>query len=198
MWIISEHWKISIWGWNIPFSFLEVNDRCRNEESMAACRCTNACDVQMCPTGICLFNGPVGVACTRLRHNQPAAYEWGVYTCLGHFLSAPEMSLIRLRIGHEGHAGWKGNVLLHWSMPHMLGGEIPIHNKCPDELVSVDNQTISLMNTARSISHTVGILSSSHLGDWSLVVGRLDRRLPWIHLEWSLPVDVQLPVPSCS
>ena len=50
----------------LPLPLLEIHHRCRNKEPVAASSCTNAGDIKMGPSGVGLFNGPIGVAGTWL------------------------------------------------------------------------------------------------------------------------------------
>ena len=54
----------------IPLTLLEVYHWGRNKEPMAASSRTNTSDIQVCPTGVCLFNGSVSVTCTWLLECQ--------------------------------------------------------------------------------------------------------------------------------
>jgi hypothetical protein len=77
-----------------PLTLLEINHGSWHEEPMAACSCTNTCDIKMGSTRVSLFNGPVGIACTCLSGCKVGSYQMPWHTYLYIFLTTPKMGLI--------------------------------------------------------------------------------------------------------
>ena len=115
------------------------------------------------------------------------------------FLSTQEMSLVGIWICHEGHSCRQGNIPFSRSMLHMLSREVAIHDECPNELIPAFKYHMNLTpHHSLEGPHMAHILSSSPLEDSGQAVGRLDRILPYPHLEGIPLADVQGLGPSYS
>jgi len=118
-----------------PLSFLEVHYRCRDEESMATCGHTDASDIKVWSSGVCLLNSLVCIACTGLLDCQAWTIIWAYTTYLGDFLSRVEMSFIWVWIGHECHSWGERHLCFPSPASHMLCWKVTIHYEGSNKLI---------------------------------------------------------------
>ena len=97
--------------------------------------CSDACNIQVWSTWICLFDSLVCVTCTGLWQDIARSKREWIHTYLDHLSSTSEVGLVEIWIGQECHSRWQGDVVLPRPISHMLSGEVPIHDKRPDEMI---------------------------------------------------------------